>query len=152
VAGLTTPEAANAYLRDVYVPRHNATFARPARDPASAWVPLGAVDLDQILCHQETRVVAPDNTVVLGTQTLQLAPQPGRRTCARLEVVVRRHLDGRFSVWRGPQRLGLFTAAGQPVDAAAPVDGHRRPPTRRLDRRAQTPAAPQRPPALTAAL
>ena len=98
VAGITTPEAANAYLRDVYVPQHNATFARPPRDPDPVWVPLGSVDLDQILCHQELRVVAPDNTVVLGTQTLQLAPQPGRRTCARREVLARRHLDGQYSM------------------------------------------------------
>lgn len=152
VAGIRTLEAANAYLRDVYVPQHNTTFARRPRDPASAWVSLGAVDLDQILCHQETRVVGLDNTVQLGTQTLQLAPQPGRRSCARLEVVVRRHLDGRYSVWRGTQRLGRFTAAGKPVDAAAPVDGRSRPSTSRLERRPRRAPAPQRPQALTAAL
>ena len=151
VAGIRTLEAANAYLRDVYVPQHNTTFARLPRDPASAWVPLGPVDLDQILCHQETRVVALDNTVVLGAQPLQLPAQAGRRTCARLEVTVRRHLDGRYSVWRGPQRLELFTAAGQPVHPAAPVDG-RRPSTSRLDRRPKTAAGPQRAQTLTAAL
>jgi transposase len=152
VAGIATRDAANAYLRDVYVPQHNATFQRPPRDPASAWVPLGPVDLDQILCHQEPRTVARDNTVTLDHVVLQVSKQPGRRTCAGLEVLVRRHLDGRHSIWRGTQRLGLFDATGQPVDAAAPVDGRRRPPTSRLDRRAHRPAAPQRPPALTATL
>ena len=34
------------YLAEIFLPRHNATFARPPRDPASAFVPLGAVDLD----------------------------------------------------------------------------------------------------------
>jgi len=145
VAGITTPEAANTYLRDVYVLQHNATFQRPARDPASAWVPLGPVDLDQILCHQETRVVAPDNIVVLGTQTLQLAPQPGRRTCAGLEVLVRRHLDGPHSVWRGTQRLGLFDATGRPVDAAPAVHGRHRPRARRVDQPPSAATAPPRP-------
>jgi transposase len=116
VAGITTLPAANTYLREVFVPQHNATFAHPPRDPASAWVAVGDADLDQILCHQETRVVAPDNTVVLGTQRLQIAPQPGRRTCAGLEVLVRRHLDGRYSVWRGGQRLGHYSPAGHPPD------------------------------------
>ena len=65
MAGITTLAAANAYLRDVFLPHHNATFSRPPRDPESAWVALGDVDLDQILCHEETRVVGQDNTVAL---------------------------------------------------------------------------------------
>ncbi len=146
VAGITTLAAANAYLRDVFLPDYNATFSRPPRDPESAWVALGAVDLDQILCHQETRTVGEDNVVAIDRLALQVSQQPGRRTCAGLEVVARRHLDGRYSIWRGPHRLGLFTATGQPVDAAAPVDGRRsRPPTRRLDRPRRALAGPQRP-------
>jgi hypothetical protein len=35
-----------------------------------------------------------------------LAKQPGRRTCASLEVLVRRPLDGRHSVWRRPSGWG----------------------------------------------
>ena len=62
VAGITTLAAANQYLADHFVPQHNATFARAPRDPASACVPLGAVDLEAILCHKEERVVARDNT------------------------------------------------------------------------------------------
>ncbi len=64
VAGITTLAAANRYLTDQFVPQHNATFARAPRDPASAFVPLGAADLDVILCHEEERVVARDNTLV----------------------------------------------------------------------------------------
>jgi hypothetical protein len=147
VAGVTTLAAANAYLRDVFVPQHNATFSHAPRDPEPAWVPIGDCDLDQVLCHQETRVVSPDNTVSLDRLVLQVAKQPGRRTCAGLEVVVRRHLDGRHSVWRGTQCLGRFDAAGRPVDAAMPVERRTsRRPTRHLDRRPQKPSAsPQRP-------
>jgi transposase len=134
LAGISTISAANAYLREVYLPQHHATFSHPPRDPASAWVALGDADLDQILCHQEPRTVGQDNTVTLDRVVLPLAKQPGRRTCAGLEVVVRRHLDGRHSVWRGAQRLGLFDATGRPVDAATAVHGrHHRPRTRRVD-------------------
>jgi hypothetical protein len=41
VAGITTVAAANAYLATQFVPQHNASFARPARAPASAFVALG---------------------------------------------------------------------------------------------------------------
>jgi transposase len=151
VAGITTLEAANTYLRDVFIPQYNETFAVPPRDPEPAWVAVEDTDLEQILCHEEARVVSPDNVVTLDPVALQIAKQPGRRTCAGLTVTVRRYLDGSYGVWRGPQRLGRFDPHGRPVDAAAPVDGHRsRPPTRRVDRRPRPLAGPQRPPALTA--
>lgn len=108
---------------------------------------LGAVDLDRILCHEEARIVGRDNTVTLHHQVLQIAAQPGRRSCAGLEVTVRQHLDGRYTVGRGPLPLGTFGRDGQPVDAAAPVDARtdRRAPTRGLDRRPNPPPAHKRP-------
>src|SRR6202049_4492168 len=77
VAGIATLEAANRYLADQFVPQHNATFARAPRDPASAFVALGTADLDAILCHEETRIVARDNTISVDRRTLQIGPQPG---------------------------------------------------------------------------
>lgn len=120
VAGIRTPAAANRYLRERFIPDYNARFGRAPADPTSAFVPVGRQDLDQILCHEEGRVVARDNTVVLDGVALQLDKQRGRRSCAGLRVLVRRHLDGRHSVWWGPRRLGWFTATGRPLrDRAA---------------------------------
>lgn len=118
VAGIATLEAANAYLRDVYLARHNATFRRAPRDPANAFVPLGRVDLDTILCQEEERVIAPDNTVTVAGRVLQIERQPGRRTCAGLRVLARQHLDGTITITRPPAvRLGHFRADGQPLRA-----------------------------------
>jgi transposase len=114
-AGLRTVAAANRYLRDRFLPDFNAEFHRAPADPAPAFVPLGRVDLAQILCHEEQRTVARDNTVTLDGVVLQLGKQPGRRTCAGLHVIVRRHLDGGHSVWSGTRRLGLFDARGRVV-------------------------------------
>jgi transposase len=113
VAGLTTVVAANRYLRERFLPDYNATFGRPPAEPASAFVPVGRHDLDQILCHEEERVVAGDNTVRLDGVVLQIDKQRGRRSCAGLRVLVRRHLDGRHSVWWGPRCLGRYTATGR---------------------------------------
>lgn len=109
VAGVRTVAAANRYLRDVYVPQHNATFRRHARDRARAFAPLAAVDLDAILCQEDARVVAPDNTVVVAGRVLQIERQRGRRTCAGLEVLVRQHLDGSVSLTRPPNQRLRFT-------------------------------------------
>jgi len=143
VAGITTLAAANRYLADQFVPQHNATFARAPRDPASAFVALGAVDLEPILCHEEERVVARDNTVTLGGQVLQIAPQPGRRSCVGLTVTVRQHLDGRHTITRGAQRLGTFRADGRPMDAAAAVDAKNAPTAAWKTPRTRFPQRPQ---------
>src|SRR4029453_13503112 len=98
-AQITTLAAANRYLRDPFLPAFNAEFARPPADPAAALVPLlGRVDLDQILCVEDERLVGRDNVVAAERVPLQLAKQPGRRTCAGLHGSVRRPLMGPHSV------------------------------------------------------
>jgi transposase len=119
VAGIRTVTAANRYLADRFLPTYNATFSRPPADPQAAFVPLGRHDLDQMLCHEEERIVARDNTVVLNGLVLQIDKQRGRRTCVGLRVLVRRHLDGRHSVWWGPRCLGRYSATGRRLESAA---------------------------------
>src|SRR5262249_52258172 len=89
VAGIGTVGAANRYRGPRFVRPFTAGCGRPPAEPASAFVPLGRVDLDQILCLEESRVVGRDNVVTTGGIPLQLTKQPGRRTCAGLRVVVR---------------------------------------------------------------
>jgi hypothetical protein len=118
VAGITTVAAANRYLRERFLPAFNTEFARPPTDPASAFVPLGRVDLDQLLCVEEERVVGRDNVVVIAGPALQVAKQPGRRSCAGLRVLVRRHLDGQYSLWYGARCLGRYDRQGRARQAA----------------------------------
>jgi transposase len=142
LAGCTTIEAANAYLREHFIADYDAQFSHPPAEAPSAFVPHGAADLEQILCHEEDRTVGQDNVVVLGRVALQLAKQPGRRTCAGLRVTVRRHLDGRHSVWRGTQYLGAYDAAGRPLPR--PAGGYQ--PSGPLPQRRSTRLLPARPP------
>jgi transposase len=116
-AGITSLEGANTYLRERFIPDYNATFTRAPADATVAFVPLGDVDLDQLLCEEEARVVGQDNVVNFEGVRLQLAKQPGRPTCAGLRVIARRHFDGSHSVWRGPQCLGRFAVEGAPLTA-----------------------------------
>ena len=118
VAGITTVAAANRYLRERFIPAFNVEFARPPADPTSAFVPLDRVDLDQILCVEEERVVGRDNVVVIGGVALQVAKQPGRRSRAGLRVLVRRHLDGQYSIWYGARCLGRYDRQGRARHAA----------------------------------
>ena len=117
--GITTQEAANRYLETRFLPHHNRTFARQPRESASAFVTAGQADLEQIFCNEEVRTVARDNTVVLAGVRLQIAKQPGRRSCEGLKVLVRRHLDGRHSIWLGRKHLGSYSATGSVIQPSA---------------------------------
>jgi hypothetical protein len=121
VAGITTLEAANAYLREQFLPDYQTQFTRPPADPASAFSALGdGVDLEPLFTADDERVVGRDNVVTVEGIVLQLAKQPGRRSCAGLRVTVRRHLSGEHTVWRGPQCLGRYDAQGRPLDGPRP--------------------------------
>jgi hypothetical protein len=71
---MTTAEAANAFIRDVYLPEHNARFA----GEGSAFTPIPGVDLDEILCVEEERQVGNDNCVSCRTLKLQIPESPMR--------------------------------------------------------------------------
>jgi transposase len=118
-AQIETLAAANAYLIDRFMPDYNEEFAHAPADPEAAFVPLHGVDLDSILCHEEERTVGQDNVVALEQVALQLAKQPGRRSCAGLRVTVRRDLHGQHSVWHGTRCLGRYDAHGQPVASSS---------------------------------
>jgi len=118
LAGIDTVGAANRYLRDHFMPAFNAEFGRAPADPASAFVPLARVDLEQILCIEEERVVGRDNVVTADGLPLQVTKQPGRRTCAGLRVLVRRHLNGHHSLWYGTRCLGRYDRQGRARHAA----------------------------------
>lgn len=114
LAGVTTPEAANAYLRETYVPRHNARFAVSAEQSGSAFVAAAGIDLQEVLCHQEERQVGNDNTVVFQRLRLQIPASPLRAHYVRATVKVRRYQDGTHAVFHGPRCIGRYDAAGLP--------------------------------------
>ncbi|TMQ52529.1 MAG: ISNCY family transposase [Candidatus Eisenbacteria bacterium] len=113
IHGIRTIEGANRYIADHFLPGYNLEFGRAPSDPASAFVSLGSVDLNQILCFEEERVVQKDNTVGCEGLRLQVPKQRGRTTCAGLSLIVRRHLDQSYSVWRGTQRIAMYDSRGR---------------------------------------
>jgi transposase len=152
-AGLTEIAAANAWIRDVYLPAHNARFARPAALADNAFVAADPALLAETLCVEEERVVAHDNTVTYGRRTLQLPASPARAHYVKARVKVREYPDGTLAVFHGPRRLARYSAQGAEI-AAVPTPASVTPcsPPSRRGLAAPEPAArPQRRPSLTAA-
>ena len=116
LAGITTVAAANAYLRQTYVAEHNARFAVAAEQAGTAFTPVPAADLVEVLCHQEDRQVGNDNTVVLDRVRLQIPPSPLRAHYVRATVKVRRYGDGSHAVFHGPRCIGRYDQTGTGIE------------------------------------
>jgi len=57
-AGIREVEAANEFIRKTYMPGHNQEFGHSPKDPTSCFISAKAVNLDDIFCIKEQRVVS----------------------------------------------------------------------------------------------
>ena len=118
-AAITETAAANAFIRDVYLPEHNARFAKPAALPEVAFVPVADQSaLVETLCVQEERVVGRDNTVSFEGIKLQLPESPLRHHFVKARVRVHRYPDGALAVFHGPRCVARYDAEGAPMAMA----------------------------------
>jgi hypothetical protein len=153
LAGISDVEAANAWIRDVYLAKHNARFAKPAALAETAFVAADLALLAETLCIEEERVVARDNTVAYAGRRLQLPASKARAHFVNARVKVREYPDGRLAVFHGPRRVAGFTSKGVEI-AAVPTTSSLTPcspPSRRGLATPQPAAPPARRPTLTAA-
>jgi transposase len=120
LAGITTVDAANAWLTTTGIPRFNTRFQVAPAQEGTAFIPATA-PLDRVFAVQQERTVAADNTVALGKKHLQLGASRLRCHFVRCRVLVHEHLDGTYSITYGPHVIGRFDANGQPLahEAAA---------------------------------
>lgn len=112
LSGIVTVAAANAFIRDIYIPAHNLRFAVKAEQDGSAFVAIPGVDLKEILCVQEDREVGNDNTVAFNRMRLQIPPSPLRAHFVHARVKVHRYPDGMLAIFHGRRCLGRYNNAG----------------------------------------
>ena len=116
-AGLRDIETANRWIREVYLPRHNARFAKPAALPEKAFVAADAELLSETLCIEEQRVVGRDNTIAYNGLKLQLPESRMRAHYVKARVKVREYPDGSLAVLHGPRCLCRYDQAGREIAA-----------------------------------
>lgn len=115
LAGINDIVAANRFLREVYIPAHNARFARPPANRTDAHRPiLRSQMLDRVLCLRAQRVVANDFTVRWKPGFMQLLKnqlvtvKPGQK----IDVEVR--LDGSVHLRHDDDYLAYKTIPKRP--------------------------------------
>jgi hypothetical protein len=114
-AGITTMAEANRFLREVFLPAHNARFRTAPAETGSAFLPYVGRDLADILCVQEERVVGNDNCVSYKRLSLQIPADRHRHHYVKARVRVHEYPDGRLAVFHGPRCLARYDAEGLPL-------------------------------------
>lgn len=112
-AGITTMEAANTYLREVYQPAFNAEFSVAAAEAGSGFVACRREDWADVLCEQHERTVGKDNCVSFEGLTLQIPPSRHRLHFMKVRVRVHRYSDGSLAIFHGPRLLAQYDSRGQ---------------------------------------
>ena len=122
LAGITTVETANAWLKSHYIAEHNAAFAVKAEQEGTAFVADAHEAWRETLCVVEERTVANDNTIAWNGRRLQLPESRLRPHFVKAVVRVHEYPDGGTSVFLGPHRLATYTAEGEQIrpDAIGP--------------------------------
>jgi hypothetical protein len=153
LCGIDTIDDANRYIRDIYLPLHNEQFAKPPQIAESAFVACDPTLLADILCIEQDRVVARDNTVAYEGRKLQLPPSPMRAHYVKANVKVREYPDGTLAVFHGPRCIARYTAQGEQTPAVPTCASVTpcSPQSRRGLSRAELVESPARRPSLTAA-
>jgi hypothetical protein len=113
LAGISTLEQANQYLKEVFIPDLNKRFATEPKEKGSAFFPLSTdTDLNRIFSLQHERQVRNDNTVSFKNLTLQIPKSPIRHHFVRCNVKIYEHLDGLLSIGFGPHTIARFDEKG----------------------------------------
>jgi len=130
---ISSYEAANGFLADGYLAQHNGKYAVEAREEADYHLRVPPrLDLNQVFCLEEERVVSSDWVVQYGPRWLQIEREGQRTRVDRgATVTVREHRDGSLSLWLNRVELRWHEIPERPRKAKALPKRHvvvRRPP------------------------
>jgi len=101
LAGISTIAGANLFLEKVYLPKMNRKFSRPAASPEDAHVPLGNVNLKDIMCLEYERTVANNYVIRFENRLFQILKTKKPLPKPKDKVLVRVRLDGSVSMlWK----------------------------------------------------
>jgi len=113
LAGITDMEKANKFLKETFIPAFNKRFmAKPEHEEKAFVSWSNSLDLDDILCVKEQRIVAKDNTVSYKNKTLQIPKDNYRYHYVKAQVYVHEYMDGTLGLFHGPRLLGKYDKNG----------------------------------------
>jgi transposase len=118
LAGITTEECANVFLRERYIGEFNTKFSVAAAEKGTAFRRTSRSDLNWIFTVQTERVVEKDNTVAIQDRWWQIDKTRFRSSLAGSTVTIHEHLDETVSIRYGPHVVGHFDCNGNKLGPA----------------------------------
>lgn len=113
---ISTLETANSYLDNAFLPELNRRFTVTARDRGDLHRPIPAgLQLKDVLCFEEPRVVQNDWTVRWRHRYFQIDQQHETLHLAKRTIIVRERLDGSVALLYRGQGLRFRECAVRPV-------------------------------------
>src|SRR3569832_315646 len=113
LAGITTVEGANRFLRERYIAEFNLKFTVAAAEGGAAGRRAGGGDLNWIFSVQTERIVEKDNTVAIKDRSWQIEKTRFRQSLAGSTVTIHEHLDETVSLRFGPHVVGRYSSTGE---------------------------------------
>jgi len=113
LAGISSVEEANTFLRERYIKEFNEKFTVAAAEKGTAFRHTSRNDMKWIFTVQTGRVVGKDNTVAIGDRLWQIDKTRFTHSLAGSTVTIHEHLDDTVSIRFGPHVVGRFDKNGE---------------------------------------
>ncbi len=106
IRNISTIEEANMFLSETYLKKINAKFKKEPALPEDAHVPLLDLDLKDIFCFEETRIVSNDYIIQYESECYQIIKENRCIPRPKSKVLVRKRLDKTVHIiWKGKELL-----------------------------------------------
>jgi transposase len=107
LAGITTREAANAFLKNVYIPEHNAKFAVEPFEKSDFHRSADGFNLNTIFCLKFERTINNDYTISFKDTLLQLERSQQVSVRCGQRVSINEYFDGTIDIIGSGTRLAF---------------------------------------------
>lgn len=103
--GISDMKEANKWLDRHFIQRYNRKFAQKPQSSTSAFRKILKTEIYLRVSYAYEAVVGNDNCVRLGGLVIDIPKPSPARSFAKKKVLVRQHLDGKWTVWDGDDKI-----------------------------------------------
>ena len=106
--GISDMTEANNWLGRVFIRRYNRRFAKKPESVSSAFRKISKPEIYHYVSYAYEAVVGNDNCVRLGGLVIDIPKPAHRMSYAKKKVVVKQHVDGKWTVWDGDNKIASY--------------------------------------------
>ncbi len=121
LANISTTEDANKFVKEIYIPKHNAKFAVEPKSKTNLHKPIGSYNLDSTFCLKEERKVTNDYTINYKSRFFQLEGKQPTIIRPKNVVIVNESLDGSIEIYLRKTKLNFKELPKKPEKQNKPT-------------------------------